>query len=149
MTGVELDPRAATDGTVLVVDGDILVRLAVADYLRDCGYRVFEAASGREAVTVLSAPYSVDVVLCDAEIPGEPTGFGLAKWMRDEHPEIRMILVGDIESQAEAAADLCDDGPKLSRPYDPQRVVDRIRRLMGGRAGAKPEGRNGASVQLA
>lgn len=125
----------------MVVDADILVRLAIADFLRDCGFRVFEAGSGTEAVTILVGGHVVDVVLCDGDLPGEPGSFALAKWIRVERPKVRVLLVGTIAGQAEAAADLCDDGPLLSRPYEPQLVVDRIRRLMGGHDAPKPRSR--------
>ena len=39
--------------TVLVLDGDVLVRMPIAQYLRDCGYRVLEATSVDEAMTIL------------------------------------------------------------------------------------------------
>lgn len=42
-------------------------------------------------------------------------------------------LVGSPVRAAEAAADLCDDGPMVEKPYEPQIVVDRIRRLLAAR----------------
>ena len=39
--------------TILVVETDILVRHVIADYLRGCGYRVLEAATGEEATLIL------------------------------------------------------------------------------------------------
>ena len=39
---------------VLVVDGDVLVRHAIADYLRLCGYVVIEASLSDEAEIVIS-----------------------------------------------------------------------------------------------
>jgi CheY-like chemotaxis protein len=36
--------------TVLVLDGDVLVRMPVVQFLRDCGYRVVEAATIDEAI---------------------------------------------------------------------------------------------------
>ncbi len=41
--------------TVLLVEGDVLIRMPVAEYLRECGYRVMEAANVDEAVAVLDA----------------------------------------------------------------------------------------------
>ncbi len=37
--------RTPDFGSVMVAQGDVLVRLSVARYLGDCGYRVVEAAS--------------------------------------------------------------------------------------------------------
>ena len=56
------------DATVLVVEDDILVRMPIAAYLRHCGYRVIEAASSGEALTVLGQlDLTIDVVLADVE----------------------------------------------------------------------------------
>jgi CheY-like chemotaxis protein len=38
---------------VLVVKDDVLIRIPIAQYLRDCGYRVIEAACADEAMAVL------------------------------------------------------------------------------------------------
>jgi hypothetical protein len=47
------DERPAEKNVVLVVEDEVLVRLSVAEYLRDCGYHVLEAANASEAVEVL------------------------------------------------------------------------------------------------
>jgi CheY-like chemotaxis protein len=39
--------------TVLVVEDDVLIRMPISQYLRDCGYRVIEAANADEAMAVL------------------------------------------------------------------------------------------------
>jgi CheY-like chemotaxis protein len=65
--------------TILVVEDDVLVRMPIAHYLRDCGYKVVEAANADEAVTVLSHKETViDLVFTDIEMPGALDGFGLA-----------------------------------------------------------------------
>ena len=38
--------------TVLVVEGEAMRRASIAEYLRDCGYRVLEAATAKEAMVV-------------------------------------------------------------------------------------------------
>jgi CheY-like chemotaxis protein len=50
--------------TVLVVEDEILVRTAIAEYLRLAGYRIIEAANAAEAITVVDAGIEVDLVLC-------------------------------------------------------------------------------------
>ena len=39
--------------TILVLDDEVLVRMPICQYLRDCGYRVLEAADADEAATIL------------------------------------------------------------------------------------------------
>jgi DNA-binding response OmpR family regulator len=116
---------------ILVVDSDILVRHALAEYLRDCGYRVVEAVDADEARAVLSErTLTVHVVLADVSDPQRFDGFGLARWIRERGRGIEVILVGTIEKAAEEAAELCQEGPELSKPYQPEVVVDRIKRLL-------------------
>ncbi|MGV8840791.1 MAG: response regulator [Bauldia sp.] len=122
-------------GTLVVADGDVLVRLAIAQYLRDCGYRVVEAASSDEIVAVLDrSELLVELVLCDISIPGERSGFALSHWMNDAHPDVDLLLVGSDAAAANAAAELCDRGPFMSRPYEPKDVLVRIQKMFSERS---------------
>lgn len=119
---------------VLIVEAQVLARHALADYLRHCGYGVIEAASTDEALVVLEEPaVRIDAVLCDAQAPGAVNPFRLRHLARamGHRAGLQFILAGRVEAAAEAAADLCEEGPQLARPYDPQAVVTRIRRLIG------------------
>jgi CheY-like chemotaxis protein len=121
-------------GAVLIVDGDILSRHAIADYLRHCGYKVVEAVSTDEAMTALGDPkLAVDIILCDIAAIGTQTGFELANWVRQNYPELEVRIAGSLASAADTAADLCESGPHLARPYEPQAVVDYIKRLRATR----------------
>jgi CheY-like chemotaxis protein len=123
--------RPDPEATVLVVDDEVLVRTAIAEYLRECGYRVLEAANAAEAVMVLQdSEFHVDVVLSTVEMPGSMDGFGLSKWVREHRPAIDVILAGTPARAAASAAELCDKGPMLARPYEPQLVLDRIKRML-------------------
>jgi DNA-binding response OmpR family regulator len=118
---------------VLLVEADVLVRSPLADYLRECGYRVFEAGDPDEARRLLaSVGEAIDVVLANAQGTGE-TGFALSAWIRQTHPELDVILTGAVEHTARKAADLCEDGPEVSMPYDHRLVLDRIKRLIAAR----------------
>jgi len=120
---------------VLVVDGDVLVRHVISDYLRTCGYIVIEAATTDEAAVVLDdKTVMVEAVLCDADAPGGRSAFQLRAWALERRPEVQTILAGSVEAAANKAAELCEEGPELRRPYDPQSVVEYIRRILGSRA---------------
>ena len=124
----------SVDPSILVIDGDIISRHAIADYLRHCGYAVVEAATTDEAMTALAeAALGIDVVLCDIAAIGERSGFELAQWVRDNRPELEVRLAGTLDGAVKTAADLCETGPHLRRPYEPTAVVDYVRQLRAAR----------------
>ena len=64
MSTPDRNSKPASIRTVLVLDGDVLVRMPVVQYLRECGYRVVEAANTDEAIIILQkTSVPVDVVL--------------------------------------------------------------------------------------
>jgi len=122
------------DSSVLIVDGDIVSRHVLADYLRHCGYAVVEAATTDEGFVALKeATLSIDVVLCHVAALGSQTCFELANWVRANRPELEVKIAGGIETAAQTAAELCEYGPHLARPYEPQSVVDYIKQLRASR----------------
>ncbi len=52
MNSPDGNSKPANSRTVLVLDDDVLVRMPVVQLLRECGYRVVEAASTDEAIAV-------------------------------------------------------------------------------------------------
>jgi DNA-binding NtrC family response regulator len=127
--------KRGTQETILVVEDDVLVRMPIAQYLRDCGYKVIEAADSDEAMQVLlHQETAIDVVFSDIEMPGAVDGFGLAKWIREHRPGLDVLLTGTVPRAVQGAKDLCEQGP-LPKPYDHQMVHNHIRRLLAARQG--------------
>ena len=123
--------KPLVNDTVMVIEDEVLIRMPISQYLRDCGYRVLEAANADEAVIIMQKlDIQIDVVLCDIEMPGAMNGFGFAKWARIQRPGFAVILAGTAERAANAAAELCEDGPMFTKPYEPQIVLDQIKRLL-------------------
>ena len=126
-----LDDQGAdgvTPSTILVVEPDILVRMVIASYLRDCGYRVLEGVTATDVMTVLASGQKIDVVLSEVRLRGKTDGFALARWLREHHSEVEIILTSGVARAADQAGDLCREGP-LEKPYAPQEVVRRINLL--------------------
>jgi CheY-like chemotaxis protein len=119
--------------TVLVVEDEVVVRLMIADYLRECGFKVVEASSADEALTVLKSGISVDLVFSDVQMPGAMDGFGLAGWIRQHRPGLKVILTSGRRNAAAEARELCYGGPLLEKPYNLTLLLDRINRLLGAR----------------
>lgn len=123
--------------SLLVADSEVLVRHAIAAYLRACGYEVIEAATYEEALDAIGSDQVwPELVLSDVELKGEGNGFVLRAWIAQNHPVIKVVLAGNVEAAARAAAGICDEGPHLARPYDPQGVADHIRQLLAIRDSA-------------
>jgi|AraplaMF_Col_mMF_1032025.scaffolds.fasta_scaffold00207_41 CheY-like chemotaxis protein len=113
---------------IMVVDADIIARMAIADYLRDCGYKVIEGSSAAEVHAVLQDGHKIDVLLIDMQLRSSEDGFALAQEIRVEHPSIIIMRTSSAAKLADKAADLCDDGPLL-KPYHPQELLRRIQTL--------------------
>lgn len=124
------DERAggATPSTIVIVEPDIMVRMVIASYLRDCGYRVLEGITAADVMTLLRSGQKIDVVFSEVRLRGKTDGFGLARWVRAHYPEVDVILTAGVARAADKASDLCDDGP-LEKPYKPAEVVRRINLL--------------------
>jgi CheY-like chemotaxis protein len=124
------DPKERTPA-ILLVEDEVLVRLALSDYLQECGFKVYEAGTAAEAVEILkSNEVTIDLVFSDVRMPGEMDGFGLATWIRTHRPGLPVILTSADGRKSEAARELCENEPFFAKPYDVKLVVARIRSLI-------------------
>jgi CheY-like chemotaxis protein len=126
------DPSLASAGTVLVVEGEVLLRLIISEYLRDCGYQSHRGDQCRRGVQ--QPQLAVDVIFSDIEMPGSMDGLGLAQWARSNRPGLDVILTGSVPRAVNAGADLCESSGTVQKPYEPQVAHDRIRRLLAARS---------------
>lgn len=126
------------DPCLLLVEPDLAVRIPLAEYLRDCGYRVLEAITTDEAMVILrESGMPVVLALVAVDAPGQVDGFGLAKWVRQNGLGVEVILAGSLARTAEKAGDICEDGPMMAKPYHHQILLDRIKALIAARDRAR------------
>ncbi len=133
---------SSADGprTVLMVEDEVLIRMSVADYLRDCGYRVVEAGDAAEALEVLAAG-DVDLVFTDVDMPGDMDGLALARWVRANRPGLPVIVASGVPRIVERAGEVCADGPLLAKPYGSESLATRIGALLAlNHQGKRQEG---------
>jgi DNA-binding response OmpR family regulator len=114
---------------ILVLEPEILIRMVVAQYLRECGYTVIEGVQASDFQSLIDSGRQVHVVLADVNLSGDVNGFELSRSIRQTHPTIDVILTSGIAGTAEQAHGLCEDGP-ISKPYHPKDVESRIRILL-------------------
>jgi DNA-binding response OmpR family regulator len=122
--------------TILVVEPDVLVRMVICEYLRDCGYRVIEGVGGADVWAVLETGRRVDFVLIDVNVVGAEDGFAVATRIRQTRRDIDVILTSGMSGAVQECHDLCEEGP-LRKPYEPKDVEARIKVLLERRRAAK------------
>lgn len=123
-----------TPQTILLLEADMLVRQPLAQYLRECGYQVLEAASPAEARLLLDqGQQAIDLMFVDMGSAVDAGGFTLVEWTRRCRPQVNLVLAGFIDQATRKAGDLCSDGPDITKPYDHQLILHRIRRSLAAR----------------
>jgi CheY-like chemotaxis protein len=111
---------------VLVVEDEVLIRLTIADALREHGFGVIEASDADEAIGVLQSAARVDIVVTDIEMPGGTDGLALARFVRAGFPHLGLVITSG-RRRGDYLQGLAD--AFFSKPYDLARVVERIREL--------------------
>jgi DNA-binding response OmpR family regulator len=134
--------------TVMIVEPDILVRMVIADYLRECGYKVVEGVTGDDVFAVLGAGTVINIVFADVNLGGDMEGFKLARRLREEAQNIDVILTAGAAHAANKAGDLCEEGP-LKKPYHPHDVLGRIKLLRERRRISPAPARSGPELRAA
>jgi CheY-like chemotaxis protein len=112
---------------VLVVEDEVLIRSAVAEYLRTSGNLVVEAANAAEALAVFAAGVAIDVVFSDIHMPGGMDGLSLAHWIHQHYPAVRVVLTS---GNADAARATAVAEAFFRKPYRTSEVAFRIRSLI-------------------
>jgi DNA-binding NtrC family response regulator len=121
------DPKERTP-TLLIVDDETLIRVALSAYLQDCGYKVLEASTADDAILIIEkSDVIIDLVFSDVRMPGSMDGFGLARWVRANRPGLPLILTSGDQKKTASAKELCENEPFMAKPYDLKMVVAKIR----------------------
>jgi CheY-like chemotaxis protein len=100
---IELPPRPAdrSQPCVLVVSSQLSYASAVCELLRVDGRRVDPAGTGLEALRLL-AMIDPDIVLCDLEMRGIPSSYGVARAVRS-HPGLEHVRLIGLTARDPAA----------------------------------------------
>ncbi|MGD0503784.1 MAG: response regulator [Steroidobacteraceae bacterium] len=122
--------------TIMMVEPDVLIRMVIAEHLRDCGYRVIEGVAAQDVWAVLESGRKLDIVLADVKLAGDVDGFSLARRIRQTRSDIDVILTSGIAGVAQESHDLCEEGP-IKKPYEAKDVEARIRNLVERRRASK------------
>jgi PAS domain S-box-containing protein len=109
---------------VLLVEDNPEVQETAGMLLDQLGYRVFRAQSAAAALQLLQSGEAVDLVFSDIIMPGELDGVALARQVKEEYPDIAVLLTSGYAR----AANTHDAGfPILRKPYQLPALARAIR----------------------
>lgn len=77
---------------IVVAEDEEVVRLLIAEYLIDAGFKVLEASTAAEALSCIHGSSPVDLLFSDVHMPGSMDGVALANHLLITHQELPVIL---------------------------------------------------------
>jgi PAS domain S-box-containing protein len=120
-------PRAAAGETVLVVDDEPVVRMLIADALKDRGYHVIEAEEGAAGLKVLRSNAKVHLLITDLVLPGGVNGRQLADEARVVRPGLRVLFITGYAENALIGNGQLEPGMQvITKPFAMDALVKRI-----------------------
>ena len=113
---------------IMVVDDEATARISLAEVLRLEGYEVATAASGEEALSLLSKSGPYDLMVLDLKMPGMG-GLEVTETVREQHPGTVIILLtafGTLETAIEAIRQGAHD--YLLKPSAIPEILESVRK---------------------
>jgi CheY-like chemotaxis protein len=116
--------------TLMLVEDERILRGLVAQFLRTSGFRVLEAADGREAVDLYERQGPFDLVVLDLNLP-ELDGVEVCRRIRRERRD-QPILVCSASILPEHLESLGEQGVDrfLTKPFHPASLLDHVQRAL-------------------
>jgi PAS domain S-box-containing protein len=120
---------------ILVVEDNAEMREVATMLLEQLGYRVRAVDSATAALAALANGEPIDLVFSDIVMPGELNGLTLARRVRDDYPQIGVLLT---TGYAEAASAAEEELAILRKPYRLASLGRAVREALASRRGPGP-----------
>jgi CheY-like chemotaxis protein len=120
------------EGTILLVEDEEAVRRLARRVLAGAGYRVLEAANGKEALQLISRwQGGLDLVITDVIMPGM-SGQELSAKLRRERPWLKILYVSGYTDDAILQhGTLLPNTAFLQKPFSPASLAQGVREVIG------------------
>jgi len=126
-----LVPAPATGGheCILIVEDEEMLRELAREILKDAGYQILEAASGREALEVWQRYNGkINLLLTDMVMPEGVSGVELAERLVTETPELKVVFMSGYTSE-DVSAELLQrtNASFIQKPYGHTELIKVVR----------------------
>jgi len=115
--------------TILLVDGHESARSSLQRVLRNSGFRVLTASTGKRALKIFSDHSAeVDLLIADEMMPGM-SGRELARTLCTQKPELRVMITSGLQEAPPG------DGAfaLIRKPFDSQAIAEKISGVLDSR----------------
>ena len=113
---------------VVVVEDELLIRMAVVEILSEAGFLVLEAEHAEKALAILKIEaHGVHVLFTDVRMPGEMDVVALSHHVKANWPWISLLVTSAHASLTEE--DLPPGSRFITKPYHHAHVIDHVREL--------------------
>jgi CheY-like chemotaxis protein len=123
--GPAIQLQAAVEAHILVVDDDPDVRWITAEDLREIGYVVAEADSGRAALTYLERNDPCDLAVVDLAMPGL-SGLDTVRLARRTRPNLKVLFSSGYADMSRFEGDIANE-VLLRKPFGPDTLAEAVR----------------------
>ena len=114
---------------IIVVDDEAIVRESLRDWLSDCGYQIFTAENGHQALEIIERE-RLSIVITDLVMP-EMDGIELMKRAKDIIPNIEVIIITAYGSITTAIAAMKEGAyDYIEKPFCPERAELLVQKLV-------------------
>jgi CheY-like chemotaxis protein len=119
--------------TILVVEDEPTLRVYAVEALRDLGYRVLEAATGSEALSVAEQHPEIDLLFTDVVLAGGMNGRAIAETLARRRPNLPVLYTTGYTANAIVHHGRLDPGMHLiGKPYTYAELAAKVRRVLDG-----------------
>jgi PAS domain S-box-containing protein len=139
-TGIEMSeeedeterPARDSAGTVLIVEDEPAVLEVASDIFDSLGYDVVTATDANEAIKVLDANPSIDVLFSDVIMPNGMNGVELSRKAREMRSDLKILLASGYPMSALPSEGLSAGVSFISKPYRWTELAEKLRGLRTG-----------------
>jgi len=115
---------------ILVVEDEDGVRSLAVRALEQSGYRVLQARSGTEALSMSTLASELDLLLCDVVMPGH-SGFDVAEAYSSLNPRLKVLFMSGYPGEQLAERGVLPQGAELlQKPFAIRELTQRVRGVL-------------------
>lgn len=117
---IVVPPEPLAGSRVLIVEDNPLIAQTLMAILNREGSQPHWVSAADEAQAALAGDNTFDLLISDVKIPGSMDGFGLAQWVRERYPDVRIGMMSGYGPSTAADSAV----PVLAKPFTAKELVD-------------------------